>query len=523
MTSISMKKRAPWMIIGVLCLGFAARDARAGILDDIGNSISSLWRQKAQKQQSAQKARSTASAQSQQVEFLHNRLRRTQNLLEEANSNYHNYWRQMRRTEDKIAQTRERIQRVTARYKAHRVQFSRRLAAIQRRGETNYLQVALGSASLSDLTRRAAFFQAITQRDSQLQEELKADKAELVQAQNALMAQWNQRNAMRTAVGRERARIAAGEREQTQMWKRLNASRLALINYAFAQEQSSQQIGGMIGSLQERKARVLAQYQAQAAREQAALRRQAEFRARERERLARYEQYQQEQRRAAAREAAERRSYNRYSQRRSYGRDSRRTGRRDSYRRYSNNRYSNNRYSNRRYSSNRYSRRRPESSAPRTLAPRIDLAPRLAPRVEIAPMDIDSLRRSSGWQLPARGRVSSRFGVRYHPVSGRRKLHTGHDIAAAHGAPIRAARSGRVVWAGWKPAYGKTVIVDNGNGVSTLYGHASRVGVRPGQPVRAGQLLSSVGSTGASTGAHLHFEVRKNGRPINPSSFLRGR
>ncbi|MBW3638096.1 MAG: M23 family metallopeptidase, partial [Armatimonadetes bacterium] len=99
----------------------------------------------------------------------------------------------------------------------------------------------------------------------------------------------------------------------------------------------------------------------------------------------------------------------------------------------------------------------------------------------------------------------------------------GQVDAAAHGAPIRAARSGRVVWAGWKPAYGKTVIVDNGNGVSTLYGHASHVGVRPGQPVRAGQLIGSVGSTGASTGAHLHFEVRKNGRPVNPSGFLRGR
>ncbi|MBW3637542.1 MAG: peptidoglycan DD-metalloendopeptidase family protein, partial [Armatimonadetes bacterium] len=482
MIPISMKKRALWMVIAVLCLGFAARDARAGLLDDIGNSISSLWRQKAQKQQSAQKARSTASAQSQQVEFLHNRLQRTQNLLEEANSNYHNYWRQMRRTEAKIAETRERIERVTARYKAHRVQFSRRLAAIQRRGETNYLQVALGSASLSDLTRRAAFFQAITQRDSQLQEELKADKAELVQARNALMAQWNERRAMMKAVGRERARIAEGEREQTEMWKRLNASRLALINYAFAQEQSSQHIGGMIGSLQERKARVLAQYQAQAAREQAALRRQAEFRAREREKIARYERYQEEQRRIAAREAAERRSYSRSSQRRSYDRDSRRYGRRDSYRRYSNNRYS-----NRRNSYNRYSRQRPDSDAPRPLAPRIELTPRLAPRVEIAPMDIDSLRRSSGWQLPARGRVSSHFGVRFHPVSGRRKLHTGHDIAAAHGAPIRAARAGRVVWAGWKQAYGHTVIVDNGNGVSTLYGHASRVGVRAGQPVRAGR------------------------------------
>jgi len=154
------------------------------------------------------------------------------------------------------------------------------------------------------------------------------------------------------------------------------------------------------------------------------------------------------------------------------------------------------------------------------MAPRIDLMPRYAPRVEIAPMSIESLKRSAGWTLPARGRVSSRFGVRLHPVSGRRKLHTGDDIAAAHGTPIRAAKGGRVRWAGWKKAYGNTIIVDNGNGVSTLYAHASKLGVRSGQAVRAGQFIGKVGSTGFATGAHLHFEVRKNGRAIDPTGFL---
>jgi murein DD-endopeptidase MepM/ murein hydrolase activator NlpD len=528
MPLISMRKRALWTIFAALSLALASGSARAGVLDDIGNSISSLWRQKAQKQQSAVKARSTASAQTQQVEFLRQRLQRTQNLLESANANYFNYWRQMRRTEAKIAETRERIQTVSARYKTHKAQFAQRLAAMQRRGNTNYLQVALGSASLSDLTRRAAFFQAITQRDSQLQQKLKTDRAELMQAQNALMEQWNERNAMRKAAGRERNRIAEGEREQLQGWKRLNASRLALINYAFAQQQSSQQIGGMIGSLQERKARVLAEYQAQAAREQAQLRAQAAFRYRERERIARYERYEAAQRQAAQRqEAAERR----YSQRRNSGR---RYGRqRYERQRYGRQRYDSQRYS-RRYGGQRYSRRystnrrytrrsyENESNQGRSMAPRIDLTPRYAPRVEIAPMSIESLRSSAGWTLPARGRVSSRFGVRYHPVSRRRKLHTGDDIAAAHGSPIRAAKSGRVTWAGWKKAYGNTIIVDNGNGVSTLYAHASKVGVRAGQSVRVGQNIGKVGLVGISTGAHLHFEVRKNGRPINPRAYLMG-
>jgi murein DD-endopeptidase MepM/ murein hydrolase activator NlpD len=105
----------------------------------------------------------------------------------------------------------------------------------------------------------------------------------------------------------------------------------------------------------------------------------------------------------------------------------------------------------------------------------------------------------------------------------RRKLHTGDDLAARHGSPFKAARGGTVLWAGWKKAYGKTVIVDHGDGVATLYGHASKVGVRPGQNVRAGEYLGNVGSTGWSTGPHLHFEVRKNGKPVNPRAFLRRR
>ncbi len=132
----------------------------------------------------------------------------------------------------------------------------------------------------------------------------------------------------------------------------------------------------------------------------------------------------------------------------------------------------------------------------------------------------DSAARG-GWMRPASGRISSRFGLRYHPILHREKLHTGEDIAAAYGSPFRAARGGRVLYAGWQTAYGKTIIVDNGNGTTTLYGHASKLNVRAGQLVRQGQQIGNVGSTGWSTGAHLHFEVRKNGRPIDPSRFLK--
>ncbi len=126
-----------------------------------------------------------------------------------------------------------------------------------------------------------------------------------------------------------------------------------------------------------------------------------------------------------------------------------------------------------------------------------------------------------GWVLPARGRISSRYGMRFHPVLHREKLHTGDDIAAPYGSPFRAARGGRVLYAGWQTAYGNTIIVDNGNGTTTLYGHASKLQVRAGQPILAGQTIGNVGSTGWSTGPHLHFEVRQNGHPIDPTKYLR--
>jgi murein DD-endopeptidase MepM/ murein hydrolase activator NlpD len=129
---------------------------------------------------------------------------------------------------------------------------------------------------------------------------------------------------------------------------------------------------------------------------------------------------------------------------------------------------------------------------------------------------------TDGWGVPVGGRISSRFGMRFHPILRRRKMHTGDDLAARYGAPIKAAHNGRVLWSGWKKAYGNTIIIDNGNGVTTLYGHASKLGVRPGQPIKRGEYIGNVGSTGWSTGPHLHFEVRKNGKPINPTPYLHG-
>lgn len=117
---------------------------------------------------------------------------------------------------------------------------------------------------------------------------------------------------------------------------------------------------------------------------------------------------------------------------------------------------------------------------------------------------------------PVQGRISSGFGMRYHPILKRTKMHTGVDIAAPAGATIRAAGTGEVIYAGWYGAYGNTVMIDHGGGVVTLYGHCSSVQARKGAIVKKGQPIARVGSTGWSTGNHCHFEVRKHGRPVNP-------
>ncbi|MFH1684371.1 MAG: peptidoglycan DD-metalloendopeptidase family protein [Candidatus Margulisiibacteriota bacterium] len=122
---------------------------------------------------------------------------------------------------------------------------------------------------------------------------------------------------------------------------------------------------------------------------------------------------------------------------------------------------------------------------------------------------------------PLRGRITSRFGYRRHPLWGGRHKHTGLDVAGKHGTPIRAADAGEVIFSGWWDGYGKAVVIDHGRKTTTVYGHMSRIYKGVGAIVAKGQIIGLVGSTGYSTGPHLHFEVRKNGKPVDPIKFLK--
>ncbi len=141
--------------------------------------------------------------------------------------------------------------------------------------------------------------------------------------------------------------------------------------------------------------------------------------------------------------------------------------------------------------------------------------------VGISYYDGASVSGSGLFSYPIRGRLTSPFGYRRHPIFKVVSFHSGVDLAAPNGTPIMASDTGRVIFDGWYGGYGKVVIVDHGMDYSTLYAHLSRTSASRGQTVLKGQVVGYEGQTGYSTGPHLHFEVRKSGKPQNPLNYLR--
>ncbi|MBV9564232.1 MAG: M23 family metallopeptidase [Bradyrhizobium sp.] len=147
-------------------------------------------------------------------------------------------------------------------------------------------------------------------------------------------------------------------------------------------------------------------------------------------------------------------------------------------------------------------------------------------RINLTRAQMDRLGRTLSmvpYRKPVIGEVefTSGFGVRSDPFLGRPAMHTGLDFRAQSGDPVRATANGKVVSAGWSGGYGRMVEIDHGNGLSTRYGHLSEISVRIGETVKIGQVVGEVGSTGRSTGPHLHYETRIDGEAVDPQKFLR--
>ena len=147
-------------------------------------------------------------------------------------------------------------------------------------------------------------------------------------------------------------------------------------------------------------------------------------------------------------------------------------------------------------------------------------------RIHVARANVEKLTRTLGAvpvRKPIMGEIdlSSGFGVRSDPFLGRPAMHTGLDFRSSSGDPVRATATGTVESAGWSGGYGKMVEIDHGNGFATRYGHMSEIEVKVGQQIKIGQIIGRVGSTGRSTGPHLHYETRIDGDAVDPQKFLR--
>lgn len=159
--------------------------------------------------------------------------------------------------------------------------------------------------------------------------------------------------------------------------------------------------------------------------------------------------------------------------------------------------------------------------APKKTAPARERTPLRVEKIERPAKGEVAVRKAGGgFRWPIMGRINSPFGWRQHPITRRRDFHTGIDIKADRNDPIKAAGSGRVVYSGWMGGYGKVLVIEHPNGQSTLYAHCSTLLAGKGATVSQNQIVAKIGTTGRSTGPHLHFEVRNGNSPVNPIKYL---
>lgn len=151
-----------------------------------------------------------------------------------------------------------------------------------------------------------------------------------------------------------------------------------------------------------------------------------------------------------------------------------------------------------------------------------DLANKIEEEIRSKQSDADYAGGVMTWPAPGYTRITSVFGYRIHPILKTKKLHTGIDIGVPANSTVVAAQSGTVIAAGYNGGYGKIVMIDHGGGIVTLYAHNNTILVKVGDKVAKGQAISKSGSTGLSTGPHLHFEVRENGKYVNPVPWVKG-
>ncbi|KKM09913.1 hypothetical protein SY88_16250 [Clostridiales bacterium PH28_bin88] len=163
-----------------------------------------------------------------------------------------------------------------------------------------------------------------------------------------------------------------------------------------------------------------------------------------------------------------------------------------------------------------------KAAAERALAEEEETFEKLAARIrELASKAGKYSGGKMQWPLPGYSRITSDYGWRTHPILKDKRFHNGIDIAAPTGTQVVAAEGGKVILADWFGAYGKAVVIDHGGGVTTLYGHLSQILVKTGETVTRGQVIGKVGSTGLSTGPHLHFTVMENSEHVSPWKYLK--